>query len=111
MAEAIRNTDAERAAVVFYGTSLFITLALVSVLWGSIRRDRQLLKPELSDQEVVAVTRAATPSIPFFLACIVLAIIAPKVAAFGYLVIAVVTVLRARADKPPTTTDPAQDGN
>jgi len=38
VAEAIRNSDAERAAVVFYGISLFVTSALISALWGAIAR-------------------------------------------------------------------------
>jgi len=108
MAQAIRDSDAERAAVVFYGISLFVTSALISALWGAIVRDRQLLKPEISDQEINAITLAATPNTAAFLGAIVLAIIVPMVAAFGYLAIAVVAVLRARGDE---ATKPAQDAS
>ncbi|MGN6169145.1 MAG: TMEM175 family protein [Solirubrobacteraceae bacterium] len=107
MAEAIRNNDAERAAVVFYGISLFITTALISALWGAILRDRQLLKPEVTDREINAVTLGATPNTAAFLGAIVLAIIVPKVAAFGYLVIAIIAVFTARGDEA-TGTEPGQ---
>ena len=105
VAQAIRDNDAERAAVVFYGVSLFVTHALISVLWGAIVRDRELIKPQVSDQEITAVTLAATPNTALFLGAIVLAIIVPKVAAFGYLVFAIVAVLRVRA--PGNDTEPA----
>lgn len=108
MAQAIRDSDAERAAVVFYGASLFVTTALISVLWGAIVRDRNLLKPEVSDQEINAVTRAGTPNTAFFLGAVGLAAILPKVAAFGYLAIAVVALLRARGDRDADTA-PTQD--
>lgn len=37
MAEAIPNNDAERAAVVVYGISLFAVSVLVSALWRAAR--------------------------------------------------------------------------
>ena len=107
MAEAIRDSDAERAAVVFYGIWLFVTFALISALWGAILRDRQLLKPEVTDQEINAITLAATPHTAAFLGATVLAIIFPKVAAFGYLAIAVIAVFSARGDDT-TASEPAE---
>ena len=88
----------------FHGISLFVISALISALWGSIVRDRQLLKPEVSDQEVKAITLAATPNTAFYVGAIVVAIVVPKVAAFGYLLIAAVGVFRARGDEPQATT-------
>jgi hypothetical protein len=32
--------------VVFYGVSLFVITAVISALWASVVRDRELLKPE-----------------------------------------------------------------
>jgi uncharacterized membrane protein len=101
MAEAIRNNDAERAAVIFYGCSLFVVSALIGALWAAIARDRRLLRPEVSDEEVSVITRAATPNAASFLAAIVLAILVPKAAALGYLLISVVGILRARGDTTP----------
>jgi uncharacterized membrane protein len=99
LAEAIRDTDAERAAVVFYGTVLLVISIIVYALWWSIASDRSLLKPEVSEREVDAITRAATPNIGFYVGVIVLALFVPRVAALGYLVIASAAVARARGDE------------
>jgi len=45
MAEAINDTDAERAAVIFYGGSLLVVSVLVWALRGAVVRDRTLLRP------------------------------------------------------------------
>jgi TMEM175 potassium channel family protein len=106
VAEAIRHADAERAAVIFYGASLLVISLLYSALWSAVASDRTLLKPDVSKKEVDAIARATTPNLGFYLAVILLAFIAPKVAAFGYLVIAIVALVRARGDRTPTTTAP-----
>jgi uncharacterized membrane protein len=100
VAETIRNQDAERAAVIFYGLSLLAISLLFGALWGTIARDRELLRPEVTDEEVNAILLEATPSIGFYVGATALAIVAPRIAAFGYLVIAVLSVLRARGDQP-----------
>jgi uncharacterized membrane protein len=102
VAHAIRNTDAERAAVIFYGASLLVIALLYSGLWATVASDRSLLKPDVSEQEVDAIARAATPKLGFYLAVILLAFIAPKAAALGYLVIAIFAVLRARGERTKT---------
>jgi TMEM175 potassium channel family protein len=106
VAEAIRNASAERAAVIFYGASLLVITLLFSALWGAVARDRSLLKPDVSEKEVDAIARATTPKLGFYVAVILLAFLAPKAAAFGYLAIAIFAVLRARGDRGPTTTTP-----
>ena len=107
LAEAIRDTDAERAAVIFYGGTLLVISLLISALWGAIARNRDLLRPEVSEQEINKFLVATTPSLGFYVGVIVLAVFAPKVAAFGYLVIAVVAVLRVHGDQaaPPEIAD------
>ena len=100
VAEAIRDESAERAAAIFYGLCLLAIALLFSALWGAVARDRELLRPEVRDEEVNAILRAASPSIGFYAAAIGLAIVAPRAAAFGYLVIAVAGILRVRGDEP-----------
>jgi uncharacterized membrane protein len=109
LAEAIHDTDAERAAVIFYGATLLVISLLLSALWGVITRDRDLLKPEVSEQEINAILVASTPSLGFYVGVIVLAIFAPRVAAFGFLVIAIIAVLRVRGDqtRPPRIARPS----
>jgi uncharacterized membrane protein len=98
VAEAISSDSAERAAVIFYGLNLLAISMLFNALWGTVARDPQLLEPGISDVEVRAVLIAATPNIGFYVGVTVLAIFAPKIAAIGYLAIAVAVVLRARGD-------------
>jgi hypothetical protein len=66
MAEAIHDSDATRAAVIFHGGALLVTSILVGVLWASIARDRRVLKPEVSEKEINAIAVAATPNIGFY---------------------------------------------
>jgi uncharacterized membrane protein len=99
VAEAIRDRSAERTAAIFYGVCLLAIAVLFSALWGAVARDRELLKPDVTDDEVNAILLATSPSIGFYAATIGLAIVAPRAAAIGYLVIAVVSVLRVRGDE------------
>ena len=101
MAEAIRDTDAERAAVVFYGLTLLVISIVLRLLWQAIVREPDLLKPGVSVDEMIAINSAATPNIGFYAAVILVALLLPKVAVFGYLVVAVVAVWRTHGDEPP----------
>jgi uncharacterized membrane protein len=99
LAEAIHDRDAERAAVIFYGATLLLISILFSALGAAIARDRHLLKPDASEQEVKQIVIAASPTLGFYVGVIVLALLAPRIAAFGYLMIAIVSVLRAHGDQ------------
>jgi hypothetical protein len=55
---------------------------------------RDLLEPDVTDEEIRAITILTSPSIGFYVAVVALALVAPQVAAFGYLLIAVVRVFR-----------------
>jgi uncharacterized membrane protein len=98
MAEAIHNEDAARASVIFYGAALLLISLLLSALWGSAALDRHVVKPQVTEDEFRAIARATSPNIGLYLAMIALAFIAPRVAVFGYLVIAIVALLRTRGD-------------
>ena len=106
MAEAIHTQGAARAAAIFYGASLLVISLLLGALWGSAVLDRSVLRPEVGEDEIKAIARATTPHIGFYAAMIVLAFFAPRVAIFGYLVIAIVALLRARGDRPKRATTP-----
>jgi uncharacterized membrane protein len=99
VADALRHgLGSERAAVIFYGASLLVIALLFNALRRDVTGDRQLLKPEVTDAEVQAIGRATTPSIGLYGAVTTVAILVPRVAAFGYLAIAIVAVARARGD-------------
>jgi hypothetical protein len=81
---------------------------LLSSLWGAVVRDRRPLGLEVDNDEVNAILFATTPNIGFYVAVIALAVFARRVAAFGFLVIAIVGVLRERGDEPaPPAAKPA----
>jgi uncharacterized membrane protein len=101
LAEAIHRTSAERAAVVFYGFALFAVSALITAMWRYVARRRELLEAEVAEGEIERLADATTPSLAFYAVIIALAIAAPQVAALGYLLVAIVAVLRARGEHEP----------
>jgi len=98
-AEAVRNEDAERAAITFYGATLLVISLLMAALWAIAARDRSLLAPDVDAAEVERFSRIATPNVGFYVGATVLAHFAPRGAAGLYLAIAVISVLRARGDR------------
>jgi uncharacterized membrane protein len=96
VAEAFQSENAERVAVIFYGLNLLAISALFAALWSGVVSDRELLKPEVRDEDVKAVLVASTPNLGFYVGATVLGILLPRVAAIGYLLIAGAAVLRAR---------------
>lgn len=103
VAEAIHDAAAERAAVIFYGATLLVISILIGALWGVAARNRHLLKPDVTEQELNEILLATTPSIGFYIGFTALAILAPRAAAFGFLVVGGISVLRARGDEPTAT--------
>jgi uncharacterized membrane protein len=103
LAEALHTDVSVREAVVFYGGALLAISIMFWSLWSEVARNRGLLRPEVGDAEVAAIQRATTPNVGFYLGVIGVAVVAPKVAAIGYLVIAIVSVLRARSDQDRLT--------
>ena len=98
VAEAFHDQDAERAAVIFYGLFLLVITALINAMWRYIARHRELLEAEVTDREVNAILQATTPTAAFYVILIPLALIAPRVVALGYLLLAIIGIARAHGD-------------
>jgi uncharacterized membrane protein len=98
VAEAIESASAERGAVVIYGSSVLVISLVFGVLSYAIARDPALLQPGVTAQEVRALVRAVQPHAGFYVGFTLLAGVAPRVAAFGFLASSVAAVLRARGD-------------
>jgi uncharacterized membrane protein len=103
VAEAIDLTSAERAAVIFYGLVLLSISVVIGALWRYVADHRHRLQPDVTDEDVSAMTLLTAPSMGFYVVVVLLASAAPTVAAFGYLAIAVVAVFRTRGDRPATS--------
>jgi uncharacterized membrane protein len=104
VAEAVDTGHSERAAVIFYGLVLFGTSLVITALWRYIAGHRDLLAPDVSDREITALTQQTAPSIGFYAAVVLLAVFAPRIAAFAYLGVAVIAVFRSRGDYTATRT-------
>ena len=97
VAEAIESESAERAAVIFYGVTLFVASALVTAMARYVAERPELMRGPVQD-ELHALTRSTAPSLAFYGGILVLAVLAPQVAAFGFLAIAVLALVRARGE-------------
>ncbi len=98
LAETLNAPSEETAAVILYGVVLLAISITASLLWRHIGRNRDLLEPGVSVEEINRIAKVTAPSIGFYAAVILLAFVAPQVAAVGFLVIAMVTVFRQRGD-------------
>jgi uncharacterized membrane protein len=87
------ETQAERAAVLFYGVTLLVVSALFTWMGRYVARTE--LAHEEGRSEVEALNARLAPSLGFYGVLLVVALLAPAAAAFGFLGIALYAVLRA----------------
>ncbi len=95
MAEAIRRTDAERTAVVFYGLTLAAISIVIAFLWRTVMTHPDLIHPDVTLEERRAYTRLTQQNIGFYVVSMIIAYVDPQVAAALYLIIAVSSLVRA----------------
>ena len=86
---------AERVAVTFYGLTLLIAGALLSLLWRYALHAR-LVRPDAGDDEITLLTQRLTPGLGAYALFIIVGLFVPVVAVIGYLVIAVFFLLPIR---------------
>ena len=101
VAEAIDSSSAERAAVLFYGATLLTISVVITALVRYAGSRPDLIEEEGRD-EAVALAARTSPNLVFYIVVLALAVVAPEVAAFGFLVVAMVAVLRFGGDHRPT---------
>ena len=93
MAESLRIKGSEREAVIFYGGCLMISSLLLYTMWRVIATRPQLLQPDVPDTEIRGIQRATTPNLGLYGLSILIAFVAPRAAAFGYLVVAITSIV------------------
>jgi uncharacterized membrane protein len=108
MAEAIHDDSAERAAVIAYGLNLLVISIVFSLVWEAVIRRPELLEPDVSPAEVATFRRRTAPGVGFYGLILALAVAAPRIAAFGFLAIAVWIIVVAPGDpRPAESPEPA----
>ena len=80
----------------------------ISALWRYVAAHRDLLEPDVTDEDVAAMTLLTAPNMGFYAVVVLLALLAPAVAAFGYLAIAVIALFRTRGDSTAHPRPPDQ---
>jgi uncharacterized membrane protein len=87
LAEYADEAEPERVAATVYGINLLLTLIMVSVTWR-YAVSAQLVRPDLADQDVKTLTKRLTPALGVYVVMILLGLLLPIVAVFGYLALA-----------------------
>jgi uncharacterized membrane protein len=98
MAEAMRREgdEAERAAVLFYGGTLLLISIVVTTMCAYVARRRSLLAEGVDAGELRQLNARTRPTPTFYGAILLLALLAPQVAVWGFLAIPLSAVLLPR---------------
>ena len=95
LSEYITADKAERVAVTFYGLTLLVAGALLSLLWRYALHAR-LVRPDAGDEEITLLTHRLTPGLAGYALLIIVGLFLPVVAVIGYFVIALFFLLPIR---------------
>lgn len=95
LSEYITTDRAERVAVTFYGLTLLIAGALLSLFWRYALH-AWLVRPDAGDEEITLLTHRLTPGLAAYVVLIVVGLFAPVAAVIGYLVIALFFLIPVR---------------
>ena len=95
LSEYITADRAERVAVTFYGLTLLIAGALLSLFWRYALHAR-LVRPNAGDEEITLHTHRLTPGLGAYAVLIIVGLFSPVAAVIGYLVIALFFLIPLR---------------
>jgi uncharacterized membrane protein len=95
LSEYVATDQAERVAVTFYGLTLLIAGALLSLSWRYALHAR-LVRPDAGDEEITLLTHRLTPGLAGYALLIVVGLFSPVAAVIGYLVIALFFLIPVR---------------
>ncbi|HEY8281857.1 MAG TPA: TMEM175 family protein [Leifsonia sp.] len=96
LAEFVHAAGSERVAATVYGINLLLSMAMISVVWRyAVHAD--LVRPDLADADLQTLTKRLTPTLGVYLAMILIGLVLPVVAVFGYLALALLVLLPIRA--------------
>ena len=92
LAEFIHEAGPERIAATVYGINLLLSMIMISVTWRYAVR-AHLVRPDLADEDVKTLTKRLTPTLGVYVAMILVGLVQPVVAVFGYLALALFILL------------------
>jgi uncharacterized membrane protein len=95
LSEYVTADQAERVAVTFYGLTLLVAGALLSLFWRYALHAR-LVRPDAGDEEITLLTHRLTPGLAGYALLIVVGLFSPVAAVIGYLVIALFFLIPVR---------------
>ncbi len=96
MAEFFGMRDPERVAVIFYGIVLLVIAALMSALWRYARGTRELLKSDVTDDELGELTSKSTPGLLLLLLSTAIGLVIPTLSALCFLAVSAYLVIPFR---------------
>jgi uncharacterized membrane protein len=99
LSDYVSKGEAEKVASTFYGLTLLISAALLSLLWRYALHAR-LVRPDLKDEEITLLTQRLTPGLAAYGLFIVTGLFVPIVSVIGYLVIALFFLLPVPRRRP-----------
>jgi uncharacterized membrane protein len=95
MARAL-TTDAERPAVLLYGATVLAIATLMTAIARYAVARADLLADEAARVQVRAIAARTAPSLGFYGLVLLLALLAPDIAAFGFVVVAILALAPLR---------------
>jgi uncharacterized membrane protein len=98
LAGYVRSDQAERVAATVYGVNLTLLALLVWALWSYARR-HGLVRTDVDDEELALVEGRLRPSLALYALFLLLGLVKPLVAVFGYLAIAFFMLVPVRAGR------------
>ncbi len=106
LSEYVTTDQAERVAVTFYGITLLIAGALLSLLWRYALHAR-LIRPDAKDEEISLLSHRLTPGLAGYGVLIIVGLFAPVASVIGYLLIALFFLIPLHIRRRPRAKSPA----
>lgn len=91
--EAVGTDTGEQASVLFFGATLFVISVIATGMCEYAASRRELLAADDVATALRALATRTRPTPAFYVLVLLLAVLAPRVAAFGFLAVALATIL------------------
>jgi len=93
MGEYFGEREPEQVAVVFYGIVLIVIAALLRALWQYALKSREMLRSDISDDELANLAAKSTPGMLLLLLSTVVGLVLPTAGAICFLLVSAYLVI------------------